>query len=223
MRSPEALLPFGMYLDLTFPNIEIMPAGNRYDVVKFGKRRGVRREPRAEAFIQTIRAGCFACFQEMKKHPELGKLEIPIPGKECPIRVDVLFQFSAAQSRTMILSDLENLTKGVFDGLKYGRLEGAAQDFGLIDDDRYITATHIEKGEAAEGEGSSIWLRISRAGFRNAFDMDVLKASVLFPIPPFDAANKGLSAKDRHILEAPRKPIELFGPGGNLLRTPKSH
>lgn len=201
--SEIRILDWGMELRFWIQGIRLVPVGNLNEVVKLGMRRSIRKSAEAEAFIRQIRATTMQLVKKLKtEQPEMEKVRFPLPGAECPIRVDILVGYSKADEQDLYRHDLDNLAKGILDGLKYGEIDKGVS-FGIIDDDRYITELVMAKGQAPPDDPETrILIKISRAGFRDSRGLAYLMNAV-GPFPPW--------------LPAIQNPTRILRPGDDLL------
>lgn len=173
----DRILPWGLQLLLIYGVPQIVPTANKLTVIRNprSKKPRIFRDKKAQIFRDHIKAATWQLLGELKKkNPAIEDIKFPITGSECQLRCDVLFgfaQFGRGPDR-MVRSDLDNLKKGVFDGL-----EGA-----LIDDDRWIVEGYAAKGKAPPGaKGDTILIVVSRAAFRDARALELLAQLPIFP------------------------------------------
>lgn len=189
------LLPWGHKLVLLYEVPAIVPCTNKLTLVRNSRSGKMfpKREKKADTFKERIHYSTRQLLGDLKKkHAFLEGVHFPLDGSECQLRVDVILGFNAAgqgQSR-MKRSDIDNLKKGIFDGL-----EGA-----LIDNDRFITEGFTAKGTAPEScQGDLVVLGVSRAGFRDQQDLQFLVGMPIYP--PW-------RAEDRSPIIKPVQPVQ---------------
>lgn len=173
-------LPWGLVLRFIYHVPRIVPTANKLTIVRHPgrKKSTIIRKKEAHVFCDHIKYLTMNKIMNMKRaNPqELGTVLFPIAGAQCQLRVDILFIFCQKNrgSSRMTRSDLDNLKKGVFDGL-----QGA-----LIDDDRWVVEGYAAKGKAAVQDREDIIIvQASRAGFRDAKAMEFL--ATMGPLPPW--------------------------------------
>lgn len=174
-------------------------SGNRRRIVLNNRTRKPILIP--EERVDAYRAHLRACFAQVRielsrRDDRFRAIEFPIAGKDCPLRVDLLFGFKAdddGSHRRMKLSDIDNLRKTTQDAL-----EGE-----LYDNDRYIVEGFTAIGEApAIAKGDVIWCLVSRAGYRTGKQMELIHFNDGFGVLP------------------PWRPID--GPGAAMIGRPPS-
>lgn len=181
----EPIIPWGLKLPMIYKVPQIVAGTNRLAILRNGGtgRPFIKREAKADAFKEHVKAGALAILGTAKRTPQFAGVSFPLAGAECQIRVDVLLAFSMigrgpARMRT---SDLDNLKKMIFDALT-----GT-----LIDDDRWITEGFAAKGTGVPNEPEDrVCLIVSRAGYRDAAGLDWL-ANSLPILPPWRPENQG--------------------------------
>lgn len=186
----EGLPPWGWGFALIALDVKPAPIGNKNKITRFGNgKSGISKNREAEAYVKRLRtiyheaAGILALKDETFR-----KVKLPIDGKRCPLRIDVLYLFSPADRAhgELARSDLDNLNKGTYDALKSGPTQ-IGFEWGLVSDDCYITEGFTCKGETAatdESPGSKIVIICSRAGIRTGEEMMALPR-FLGPLPPY--------------------------------------
>ena len=173
------VLPWGKQLLFIYEIPQIVPGSNKLTIVKHPRSRKptIIRNKNARMFRDHINAGTLELIGRLKKKdPELADISFPLTGSECQLRVDVMFGFnlSGRGPARMTQSDLDNLKKGVYDGL-----EGS-----LVDDDKWITEGVSAKGQAPpNAKGDMITVTVSRAGFRDWGALEFL--AKMPPLPPW--------------------------------------
>jgi len=207
----EATLPpWGWGIMLLAQGIKPMPIANRNEIHKNAGRLRIHKDRKAEAYILQLRTTFMRAAASGSCHDEVIKrLHFPIPGKTCPLRIDILYLYSPEDRAhgELALADRDNLNKGTLDALKYGPTD-LGIPWGLIDDDRYSPDGYTAKGEAPEGEPSAIMVIFSRSGIRGGKEMLELPRH-LGPLPPYRVPNpinpnKIIPAPGPRILDIPR-------------------